>query len=313
MTDEHKWKGGGIPFGYKYNENNFQLEVDPKEYSILIEIFTYATKGLGVNRIANELNAKRIPPRRGREWTSSTISYILSPARLKYYSGINKDDSPGDWPPILSPNEYEWLSKKPEEPIKPIKIREPKSNNYLLSGMGIFKCGYCGGNVKASVTGSGLKKSLYYYCSRRQNAGPASCKESRLHRQQLIDELVIADLMETTSKDIFDFIVGYTDKLKASYKKEVVEIFKAISTGFFKDSQIDLDRAVEFIEMGYKKFSEIKTKSNNITLPVEIDLRNLKKSVKDNIDEIILLNDEIEIIYFFPIAENLTQSKSIRF
>ena len=68
MDSTKKWIGGGIPFGYKYDEITSNLTVDKNETQILRMIFTLVKNGLGVNRITNELNNLQYPPRRGREW-----------------------------------------------------------------------------------------------------------------------------------------------------------------------------------------------------------------------------------------------------
>lgn len=312
MNEEKKWSGGGIPYGYRFDDQSSSLIIDESEARVLHEIFRLANMGLGVNKIANELNSMEIQPRRGREWTSTIITYILSPNRLRYYLGIDKNNNEGNWPPLLEINTYIELTSKVEKPISLKKPKEHPNEKYLLTNLGIFKCGYCGGNVKASITTRDKKRILYYLCARRQNAGVASCSKSKLHRQEKINDLVLGDLNEKTSKDIFNLIVRRSDELKKNYQKEVIDIFNVVAKEFNDRAQIDPNVAVEIIEEGYKAILNVQKKTNKLLFPQQLQRSDLQKSIRENIEEILLYDETLEIIYNFPIKDNLDQKEVIR-
>lgn len=312
MTIEKKWSGGGIPYGYRFNSDTGSLVVDESESTVLQDIFRLANMGLGVNKIANELNRMRVQPRRGREWTSTIITYILSPNRLRYYLGIDKNNAEGNWPPLLDINTYIELTPHVEKSISLKKPKEHPNEKYLLTGYGIFKCGYCGGNVKASITTRDQKRILYYLCARRQNAGLSSCSKSKLHRQDKINSLVLSDLSEKTSKDIFDLIVRRSEELKKNYQKEVIDIFNVVAKEFNDRAQIDPNVAVEIIEEGYKAILNVQKKTNKLLFPQQPQRSDLQKSIRENIEEILLYDETLEIIYNFPVKDNLDQKEVIR-
>jgi hypothetical protein len=283
------------------------------EAQVLRYIFDLSVQGFGVNKIANELNKRETPPRRGREWTSSIISYILSSNRLKYYLGIDKENMEGGWPPLLDLKLYDDLTQEGHKPVADKKIKEKPHENYLLTGIGVLKCGYCHGNVKASITTRDQKKNLYYLCSRKQNAGLAACVDSKLHRQAKINEIVLNNLKEITSKDMFDLIVTKSDLLKEQYQSEVVNIFNNVSNEFRAKYQVDPNGAVELIEDGYKAIKVVQSDSDKIRIPEELNLDDPQKSIKHNVKKILLYNDKIKIIYHFPIQDNLDPSTDIDF
>ena len=79
---EGKWVSSIAPYGYRRvkldQEKGYTLEPDPEEAEVLRDIFAQYLAGQGTKRIANRLNDRRIPTRRGGPWTCSTISNILS-------------------------------------------------------------------------------------------------------------------------------------------------------------------------------------------------------------------------------------------
>lgn len=312
MDKEKKWSGGGIPYGYRFDEKSSLLIVDEYEAKVLQNIFRLATIGLGVNKIANELNKMRVQPRRGREWTSTIITYILSPTRLRYYLGIDKNNNEGNWPPLLDIKTFIELTSEAEKPIFLKKPKEFSKDKYLLTGLGIFKCGYCGGNVKASITTRDQKRILYYLCSRRQNAGLSSCSKSRLHRQDRINNLVLGDLSVKTSQDIFELIVRRSEELKNIYQKEVINIFNVVAKEFNNYEQIDPNIAVDIIEQGYKAILNVQKITNKLLYPIQMNKDDLQKSIADNIEEIFLYDDTLEIIYNYPIKDNLERKEVIK-
>lgn len=314
MSNEMKWQGGGIPYGYRYDELKSMLIPDKNEYEVLRVIISLRKEGYGVNRIANTLNARGLLPRRGRDWTASIVSYILTNDRLKFYAGLDKNGEIGNWKPLISDRELEQLMQKTSKESTQDKTAAKKRKHYLLSGIGLLKCGYCGSNVKASITTYKGKKSLYYCCSRRQNAGKAACKESKLHRQEKIDSLVITDLKERTSHDSLDIINKYVLESKGSYRSSITKAFSSFSEKFFaRISENNTSGALLTLESGLAEIKDLFKKLEDISVPVKYEEANIENTLMSNISSIILFNDYIEIIYKFPIDASLSYSQHLIF
>ena len=76
---------------------------------------------------------------------------------------------------------------------------------------------------------------------------------------------------------------------------------------------MDPNIAVPLVERGYNEIMAIKKKYCKITVPEVVEKDNLGKSITRNIETIVLFNDNLEITYKFPIAENLSQTENINF
>lgn len=81
---EGKWPFNQAPYGCRIvkleNEKGYSLAADESEYPTLQLIFRLFTGPgrIGVTRIANYLNDRKIPPRKSQTWSSASIRGILS-------------------------------------------------------------------------------------------------------------------------------------------------------------------------------------------------------------------------------------------
>jgi DNA invertase Pin-like site-specific DNA recombinase len=75
---------GGPAYGYRPVAGKpGELEIEPQEAETVREIFNRYAKGLVPRQIAADLNARRVPPPRGRVWGASTLN-----GNMKRGSGI---------------------------------------------------------------------------------------------------------------------------------------------------------------------------------------------------------------------------------
>jgi len=75
---------GGRAYGYRPVPGKpGELEIDPDEAAIICEIFESYVDGRTPRDIAARLNARQVPPPRGRYWTASTIN-----GSLKRHNGL---------------------------------------------------------------------------------------------------------------------------------------------------------------------------------------------------------------------------------
>ena len=64
------------PYGYQNIDG--QMIINPKQAEIVKYIFAEVLSGKGTQKVANDLNQKGIPSKRGGRWTATTIRGILT-------------------------------------------------------------------------------------------------------------------------------------------------------------------------------------------------------------------------------------------
>jgi DNA invertase Pin-like site-specific DNA recombinase len=78
---KEKAKGGGhacgeVPYGYRKGPEG-EIEPDPDTAPTVRRIFRLRDEGATLREIADTLNAKGVPTKRGGQWHASTVSHIL--------------------------------------------------------------------------------------------------------------------------------------------------------------------------------------------------------------------------------------------
>jgi DNA invertase Pin-like site-specific DNA recombinase len=165
---------GRPPYGYRIGPDQ-RLEIVPEEAGVVRMIFEmYLKEGLGIRRIAGELNEQGLRTRRGGRWRMVSIRDILrNRAYLGTYSRFGVRVS-GTHPPLATPDEFRAVQRRLE--ARAPAQRERKLQPFLLSGM--VTCGRCGNRLigvsrrQKWTTKSGEERSKvyrYYQCESRTN------------------------------------------------------------------------------------------------------------------------------------------------
>ncbi|MDM0104865.1 recombinase family protein [Variovorax sp. J22R24] len=221
------FNGARPPFGYEAVETDVKgrsgfkrkLAINDEEAVIVKEIYAMGGEGLGVKKIATELNRRGLTMR-GSPWGIQTVWYILSSTTYKgtyLYNcvegrtGKKRDISEQisvDVPPIVSPDVWDKCAALRAEraPMKceDFQYRADASPTLLT---GIAKC-RCGAGL---VLMSGKSGSYdYYRCARRQYQGSSTCDAPNIPREMLETEVlnVVIDKVvrpERLAKAIADF------------------------------------------------------------------------------------------------------------
>ena len=76
---------GVCPYGYRYTADRKHIEADPDEAKVVKMLFTEGQKGSSLHKIAEIMNEKGIPTRRGKEWSAGSVQVIL---RNSFYAGV---------------------------------------------------------------------------------------------------------------------------------------------------------------------------------------------------------------------------------
>jgi len=225
--------GGRVPYGYRLERvtsdrgrEHAQLVPGPEEQvAILREIFEMsADKGMGMRRIATELNRREVPAPRSKHWSASTIGAML---RNRVYVGdkvwfkSKKKDrrsrqrtDEGDWivvedchEPLVSREMFERRQQAAQ--TRPFNRTNAPTRHvsYLLSRL--IVCGHCGNNFggRKNVVRQreSCKKAVYrYYCSGYIYKGKSVCTSFPLDKEwteRVVLDLIRARLCEPDAMD----------------------------------------------------------------------------------------------------------------
>jgi site-specific DNA recombinase len=170
---EGKWTVSLPPLGYDSNDS--MLEIHPQESLIIKEIYSLYISGIGMWKIARQLNDRELYPRSGSAWAYSSIHYILNNpiyiGKTRYNYRVNQEnyfEVEGIVPAIISEEEYN-LVQKIMNSRKNVHPRQATSK-YIFSK--VLKCSRCGVSMigKSSQTKRGTKTyySYNYYCPNRK-------------------------------------------------------------------------------------------------------------------------------------------------
>lgn len=163
-----------VPYGYKKDKNG-NMVIDPVESEIVREIFTLALNGMGTYKIAQLLDRRKIPTRKGGRWSGSTVKGIL--VNEKYYgaaafqktytdSSFHRHNNHGEVDSFVAEDHHEAIISK--ELFDRVQVMIQKHldehgivkdigkyhNKYPFSG--IIICGECGNKFKRQTQSSGI-------------------------------------------------------------------------------------------------------------------------------------------------------------
>jgi site-specific DNA recombinase len=172
---EGKWTVSTPPLGYDSKES--ELIVNPSEAAIVKEIFSLYLSGMGMHKIARNLNERGLYTKKRKPWAQSTIQYILTNpiyhGTTRYNYRLNTEnyfEVDGVVPVIISDEEYQ-LTQQMIQNRRTVHPRQATSK-YLFSK--VLKCARCGKTLvgKSSSTKRGEKVyySYNYYCPNRSRS-----------------------------------------------------------------------------------------------------------------------------------------------
>lgn len=163
----------------------------PATVAVLVSIFEDFANGIGMTKITDELNRKRISSPYNGQWAKGTVRAILkNPAytglrtyNVRSWKNRNKtggftNNPKSEWvfkedahPPLISKELFEKAQAI-------FKTRKPgagkhHNNEYMLSGL--VKCLHCGHNYQGFLKHHGEYKKRYYTCGGYVSKGREVC------------------------------------------------------------------------------------------------------------------------------------------
>lgn len=165
---------GRPPYGYRVGPRR-RLDLVPEEAVVVRYIFRlYLQEGMGIRKIAGQLNAEAIPTRRGGRWSMVTVRDLL---RNRVYLGTYTRFGvkvPGSHQPLVSQEDFRRVQERLQS--RHGAVRERTVTPFLLSGL--LYCARCGGRMigvsrrQTWTTKDGEKHAAayrYYQCESRTN------------------------------------------------------------------------------------------------------------------------------------------------
>jgi site-specific DNA recombinase len=174
-----RYQASAAPFGYTYNRETGQLEVDPETAPVVRQIFEWSRAGLGTKAIAHRLDEQGVPPpmlnhpkRKGTYpvWNFSTIYKMLTAPR---YTGENTYGKQRMTCPAIIDVETFAAVQEAMPRRKRDAFRNTKSQ-YLLQKL--IYCGACGSRYTANSNRNGRTYACYHRFTFGKQAGHQDVK-----------------------------------------------------------------------------------------------------------------------------------------
>ncbi|SFP09246.1 recombinase family protein [Salibacterium halotolerans] len=282
------WHGGPIPFGYNWNKEEQQLEVNEEQADIVRTMFDMYLKG------ASRLEVSEWAQNRTAERNLSnhhSVAHILT--RVLYTGKVKHNDQviEGRHKAIVDDETYNAVQRELEK-RKTTKYHKGK---YLLTGL--LKCGLCGCGI-THVRRKGSKDVYYFYvCKdqhvRRKERKVAKCKLGYYRRYDIEDKV-----LQKIRSVSFDRKVIEKELNELETNLEDNEMLQRELQDKLSQIESKLDNLYEAIETGEIKASFVSDRINKLESErerVEVHLDDLKinKPKKNSSEKTIQLMENI--------------------
>jgi DNA invertase Pin-like site-specific DNA recombinase/ElaB/YqjD/DUF883 family membrane-anchored ribosome-binding protein len=277
----HKKISRRCPSWLRYNEKTADFELIEERAELLREIFRKTIAGIGQNRLANELNEKKVPTwGKCSGWNEGSLQKIIKSRSLigehqPYTSQHGKRVAFGEpikayYPAVIEEDIFYAAQTARKQRTNAIGRRGKKFSN-LLQGMCL--CAKCGGTMRYRSCRQAGKDYAYLTCSNAHRK--LGCKQHKYFPYQTIESLVLLNVADQV--DWFSLVAGVKTNLtemkrkQASLESQLTESESRASryAGLF---EVATDGA---LELAQKRYIEILNEQDNI--------RNELKEVVDKI------------------------------
>lgn len=197
---------GALPLGFVRGEDG-RYAIQEAEAAIVLEIFQRVKDGDRLIDIINDLNARGIRTKKGKEWNRSSFNQLLSNERYTGLYSYRDIRVPGGIPQIVPQSLFDAvqviLHKKANCRADPTgstpQKRRREGGIYLLTGK-LF-CGNCKSPMIGVSGKSQAPDPYYYYTCKGRRADHGSCHRKNV-RREYIERFVASALRETMLTDV---------------------------------------------------------------------------------------------------------------
>ncbi len=223
---------GRPPYGYRVGARH-RLELVPEEAVVVRYIYRlYLQEGMGIRRIAGQLNQENVTTRRGGRWSMVTIRDLL---RNRSYLGTYTRFGvkvPGSHPALVSPDDFRRVQERLQSRHR--GGRERTVVPFLLSGL--VYCGRCGNRAigvsrrqKWTTKSGELKQASYryYQCESRTNQSACGYNTQRTadleaHVREMLAENAPGASRVKRAGNVDSYVLdmmGQVDRVEAQMRK----------------------------------------------------------------------------------------------
>jgi site-specific DNA recombinase len=326
--------GSKAPYGYRYILPNSETGTDghyiinDDEAGVVRLIFDLLLNSqFSVRSIVKELTRRRIRPRRGKHWRTSTVHKILrnetytgityynktystEPIKPKKSNGYRRTKNTSrrirdkeDWIPIPLPDDLKIIDEEMFSAAQLQLERNAKmsprrtKNNYLLRG--VIECGHCG----APYHGGPNTNGLYYRCGNRSRRFPLppDCNASSWKASTLEDLIwgKLTEILKNPKLIIRQLKKDQTRRVaeadKTEVKKEKIEI--ALERSKIEEDRLLEAYRAEIIDMVQLKNQMGEIAKNRATLEQQkLDLDSNSHVVDDGLNKEKIIKKYCKIV-----------------
>ena len=190
---------GRPPYGYRVGARR-RLELVPEEAVVVRYIIRlYLQEGMGIRKIAGQLNSENVPTRRGGRWSMVTVRDILrNRAYLGHYSRFGTTVT-GSHPALVSPDDFRRVQDRLQSHHGADADAVP-SNHSCSAGWSIVRAAATSSSASAAASGGRTRSGevhsaqyRYYQCESRTNQNACAYNTQRAAE---LEERILCALAE---------------------------------------------------------------------------------------------------------------------
>lgn len=315
---------GSLPLGYRRGKDG-KYEIVESEAAIVREIFQKVLNDVPYIDIANDLNARCIKTKLGREWNKNSFHRMLSNTNYigtYHYSDVVIENGV---PPIIEKEVFEAMQNKLNSGVD-ARSRRHANSDYLLTGKLI--CGHCNSKMVGISGKSKEDGPLYFYYTCNGKRHEKNCDKKNVSRDWL--EHLVAELTKEhiLQPDVIEWIADNAMEFKkeamqdlglplmreelSENRKALKNIMSAIEQGIITastksrlvelESKIaDLERSISSAERSFKPIEKERVVYflNSLRNGDVDDKEYQRKLIDTFVKAVYLWDDKIRIDYYY--------------
>lgn len=328
----HALYNGHKIFGYDVDKSTKKYIIDPDTAPFVERMFAEYLDGKTMKDIADDMNAQGLRTTRGKQFTTKSLTKMLSNRAYigeYYYAG---NTIPGGMPAIISEDIFEQAqAKKVANSHKQRRVAAKKEKTddaprFWLTGK-LF-CGQCGDSMHGVSGTSKTGRKYYYYNCKSQRGKACSMKKMRKENVEEMAYLVLKHTIEDTenlASIAVDAAAYYRDNYIQTHYLEGLEakrketeraaanLLKAIESGVISETitnrlieleaqKVTLDEAIQAENIRLTLFEDehsIKTYMKKF-MDIEINSPETRDAVLSYfVDKIYLYEDKMVVTFFY--------------
>ncbi|MED3671418.1 recombinase family protein [Bacillus sp. FSL M7-0417] len=313
---------GGVPYGYRRNNETKKLEIYEPEAVAVRLIFKLHSQGLGSRRIVDQLNNEGYLPQRSAAWNLPSVKRIMKNPAYKgtvvfqdrkrkktrvngkdktYYEILDTIVVENAHEPIIEPSEWEKANVERETRAeKFVNTREKPSAQYQTILKDICFCGICGRKITFRKEKNG-KVSIKPCQFQLPNSAEKCCncgilveyleedivKDLKKYREELLQEL--SQLQDNDTSQIESELSDRIKHIEAqieNVKKRQANLIDLALDGVFSREELK-DKKQELIDQQQdleKSLESIQKQMENLDVSPMIDKVENIVSLLDNFE-----------------------------